>query len=121
MFIGKYYHTVEKKGRVSLPKKFREETEEWVITRGLDGSLFLFTEEKFEQEVAQLADRSFTKKTVRDFTRLLTNEASQVSPDQNGRILLPASTGKSGAARRLAPDHVSSFFVVQKYLRHFLL
>lgn len=89
MYIGKYYHTVEDKGRVSLPKAFREKSDSWILTRGLDGGLFLFEAEKFASELQKLEARSFTKKTNRDFIRLMTNEATEVIPDKNGRVQLP--------------------------------
>ncbi len=89
MFIGRYYHTIEEKGRVSLPKKFREAGNEWVITRGLDGGLFLFLNKTFAQEMEKLSQQSFTKKAQRDFIRLMTNEAQEVELDQSGRLLLP--------------------------------
>ncbi len=89
MFIGKYYHKLEDNGRVSLPKKFRDEHKAWVITRGLDGSLFLFKAEDFEAEIAKLEARTFTKKINRDFIRLMTNEAQLVNNDSNGRVQLP--------------------------------
>ena len=89
MYIGKYYHTVEDKGRVSLPKAFRVKSDSWIVTRGLDGGLFLFETEQFAVELKKLEARSFTKKTNRDFIRLMTNEAIEVSPDKNGRVQLP--------------------------------
>lgn len=89
MYIGKYYHKVEDKGRVSLPKAFRSKASAWIITRGLDGGLFLFQAEKFTAEIEKLEARSFTKKTHRDFIRLMTNEAQEVTPDANGRVQLP--------------------------------
>lgn len=89
MFIGKYYHSLEEKGRVSLPKTFRQETNLWVITRGLDGGLFLIKEEDFEKQIAKFMSSTFTKKINRDYIRLMTNEAQVVSPDKNGRVLLP--------------------------------
>jgi MraZ protein len=89
MLIGRYYHTLEEKGRVSLPKTFREVTNEWVITRGLDGGLFLFTASDFAQQVGELEKRTFTKKSNRDYIRLMTNDAQTVSPDKNGRVHLP--------------------------------
>lgn len=89
MYIGKYYHKVEDKGRVSLPKAFRSKASAWIITRGLDGGLFLFEAEKFTAELEKLEARSFTKKTHRDFIRLMTNEAQEVTPDGNGRVQLP--------------------------------
>ncbi len=89
MFIGRYYHTLEEKGRVSLPKKFRQAEASWVITRGLDGGLFLFPEKSFQKNLTELSNRTFTKKRDRDFIRYMTNDAYEVSADKNGRVLLP--------------------------------
>lgn len=88
MFIGKYYHKLEPNGRVMIPKDFRK-ADSWVITRGLDGSLFLYQEADFTSEIQKFADSSFTKKINRDFIRLMTNEAQLVSTDKNGRVQLP--------------------------------
>lgn len=89
MFIGRYYHTMEDKGRLSLPKPFREQQSDWVVTRGLDGGLYLFPQHTFAEQLQQLTDRTFTKKHDRDFVRYLTNDAHQVTVDSNGRVLLP--------------------------------
>lgn len=88
MFIGRYYYTVEAKGRVSLPKPFRTAGKNWIVTRGLDGGLFVFVAEEFEQRLAELANRTFTKKRDRDFLRLMANDAQAVEVDAQGRILL---------------------------------
>jgi MraZ protein len=89
MFIGKYYHHLEEKGRLSLPKKFRDQESNWVITRGLDGCLFLLRAENFEKEIQKISNSSFTKKANRDLVRLMTNEAQELTTDQNGRVNLP--------------------------------
>lgn len=89
MFLGRYYHTLESKGRLSLPKKFREAEENWIITRGLDGGLFLFRAEEFADQLRNLPQRTFTSKQHRDFLRLMANEAQAVSVDANGRVQLP--------------------------------
>jgi MraZ protein len=89
MFIGRYYFTLESQGRISLPKSFRDQTESWVVTKGLDGGLLVFKAADFTQQLAELSDRTFTRKINRDFIRLLTNDASQVEPDGNGRVHLP--------------------------------
>ncbi len=89
MFIGKYYHALEENNRISLPKKFREIETDWVVTRGLDGGLFLFRATNFNQELKKLSQRTFTKKAHRDFIRLMTNEAQEVMADDNGRVSLP--------------------------------
>jgi len=89
MFIGKYYYKLQANGRISLPKGFRDEGEDWVVTRGLDGCLFIFKADRFQEELGQLANRSFTKKAHRDLTRIMTNEAQKVKADNNGRVHLP--------------------------------
>lgn len=89
MLIGKYYHHLEAKGRLSLPAKFREVSQNWIVTRGLDGCLFLLQEGNFAQELQKIADSSLTKKANRDLLRLMTNEAQEVSADKNGRVNLP--------------------------------
>jgi MraZ protein len=89
MFIGRHYHKLEDKGRVSLPKKYREVETDWVVTRGLDGGLFVFRKIDFLEKIEEIAQRSFTKKRNRDFVRLMVNEAQEVAADANGRISLP--------------------------------
>lgn len=89
MFIGKYYYKLQANSRISLPAAFRSQSNQWIVTRGLDGCLFVFPKETFQQEVAQLANRSFTKKAHRDFVRILTNEATEIEADQLGRVRLP--------------------------------
>ncbi len=90
MYIGRYYHTIEAKGRVSLPKKFRgTNTETFILTRGFDGGLYVFPSETWANEVGTLTTRTFTKKDHRDVVRLMTNDASEVEVDHLGRILIP--------------------------------
>lgn len=89
MLIGTYYHTLETNGRVSLPKPFRDEQKNWIVTRGLDGCLFLLKPEQFAQELAEITTRTFTSKDTRDLTRLFANEAKEVTADKTGRVQLP--------------------------------
>jgi MraZ protein len=89
MFIGKYYYNLEENGRLSLPTEFRQKNNSWVVTRGLDGGLFLFKQADFQAQLKNLLSRTFTKKINRDFIRLMTNEAKEVTPDNNGRVQLP--------------------------------
>lgn len=89
MFIGRYYHTLEANGRVSLPKAFRDQEDQWVITRGLDGGLFVFRQSDFQDRVRELSERTFTQKSNRDFIRLMTNDAQVATVDGNGRVQLP--------------------------------
>lgn len=90
MLIGTYYHTLEEGGRVSIPSSFRKQVKNWVVTRGLDGGLFLFPADSFEKRLQSIAEgQRFTQKASRDFTRLMTNEAQTVQADANGRVNLP--------------------------------
>lgn len=89
MFIGRYYYSLETQGRVSLPKTFRDQTESWIVTKGLDGGLLVFKAEDFTKQIQELSERTFTRKVHRDFIRLLTNDAIAVQPDGNGRVHLP--------------------------------
>ncbi len=89
MFIGKYYYKLQANNRLSLPKDIRKDQKTWVVTRGLDGCLFVFKAETFEQELQQLAARSFTKKAHRDLIRIMSNEAKEVTVDSSGRVHLP--------------------------------
>ena len=89
MLIGKFYHNLEGNGRISLPKKFRETSKSWVITRGLDGCLFLLPKETFQSELNKINEVGFSKKANRDLVRLMTNEATELVVDSNGRINLP--------------------------------
>lgn len=89
MLIGRFYHHLESNGRISLPKSFRQQHAEWVVTRGLDGGLFLFPKSQFEQQLSSLLKSTFTKQSHRDFIRLMTNDAREVVVDKQGRVQLP--------------------------------
>lgn len=90
MFIGRYYHTLETKGRLAIPRQFRSQLKSGgVITRGLDGCLFLFPDSSWKKLSAKLASLPLTSKAGRDFTRLLVQQASQLELDSQGRTLIP--------------------------------
>lgn len=94
MFYGEYEHTLDNKGRVIIPSKFREIfkehfTEKFYITRGLDQCLFVFTEEGWKTEEKKFRDMSFTRKESRSFNRLFFSGACDVICDKQGRILIP--------------------------------
>ena len=89
-FIGHYYHSIEQKGRIAVPVNFRNELGETaILTRGLDGCLFLFGVEDWEEVVKEANIQPFRKKNAREWVRLLTHNAVQVSFDSQGRILIP--------------------------------
>lgn len=90
MFIGTYYHTLDEKSRVSVPKTFRQELLSGsIITKGLDGCLFIFTAESWSKLVDKLQTLPLTSKAGRDFLRLLTYHATPLDTDKLGRTRLP--------------------------------
>ncbi len=92
MFIGTYYHTLEDQNRVSVPKAFRTElTPGSVVTKGLDGCLFIFTADSWSKLVAKLETLPLTSKPARDFLRLLTYNAVPLNTDKLGRTHLSQS------------------------------
>ncbi len=90
MFIGQHEHSLEEKGRLLIPKSFREELKAGaIVTKGLDGCLFLYSREKWQKLVEKLSILPLTKTDARAFSRLLTYGASEVALDRIGRILIP--------------------------------
>lgn len=79
MFMGEYAHNIDKKGRIIIPAKFREELGDHVIiTRGLDGCLAVYTKEQWETIYEQLMKLPSTKKDARMFVRMMTSKALNV-------------------------------------------
>ncbi|MBD3311495.1 MAG: division/cell wall cluster transcriptional repressor MraZ [Candidatus Magasanikbacteria bacterium] len=90
MFIGEYYHNIDDKGRLAVPKKFRAKLGKGaVVTRGLDNCLFLYTKEEWEKLAQKLAELPFSQAKARAFTRLMLAGAMDVKLDKQGRIILP--------------------------------
>ena len=94
MFYGEFEHTIDKKGRIILPSKFREffkeyGIEKFYVTRGLDKCLFLFTEDEWKSQESKLKAMPFTKSEARKFNRIYFSGAGQLECDKQGRILLP--------------------------------
>ncbi len=90
MFLGEYIHNIDYKGRLAVPKQFREQLAYGaIITKGLDGCLFLYSKEAWERLAARLRELSVTQADTRAFERYLFGGAAQVEFDQLGRIKLP--------------------------------
>lgn len=89
MFIGEYRHALDAKNRIIIPAKFREELGgSFIVTRGLDGCLTIYTMEQWEQLMQQLQQIPITKKEARGFSRMLTAKAAECECDNSGRIQL---------------------------------
>ena len=94
MFYGEYLHSIDRKGRLILPAKFREVAkahfvEKFFITRGLDNCLFMFGEEEWRAQESKFKAISFTKAESRKFNRLYFSGAVEITFDSQGRVLLP--------------------------------
>ena len=90
MFIGEYQHTVDEKGRLAIPVKFRKALSKGaVITRGLDGCLFVFTAGEWKTLAAKLASLPMSQANSRAFARLMLAGAMDVKLDSQGRVILP--------------------------------
>ena len=95
MFRGEYSHTVDAKGRLIIPLKFREQLgEECIVTRGLDGCLFIFESGEWEAYEEKLRKLPMTNKNARSFVRFLSGGATPCEFDKQGRVLLPATLRK---------------------------
>lgn len=91
MFIGEYQASVDEKGRVSIPVKFRKMLKtKVVVTRGLDNSLFLYTLEEWKKLAEKLASLPISTANTRAFSRLMLAGAMDCDIDKQGRIILPA-------------------------------
>ena len=94
MFYGEYVHTIDPKGRLILPARFRDlcqvkNIERFFVTRGLDKCIFMFAEEEWRAQELKFKDLSFTKPESRSFNRLFFSGAMEVLPDKQGRFLIP--------------------------------
>ena len=91
MFMGQYNHTIDAKGRVIIPAKFREKLgTSFVVTKGLDGCLYGYANDDWAAFEERLGTLPITNKNTRQFTRFFLAGAADCELDKQGRILLPA-------------------------------
>ena len=90
MFMGEYNHTIDAKGRMIVPSKFREQLgNEFVVTKGLDGCLFVYPNEEWHNIEEKFRTVPLTTKDARKFSRFFFAGAATCELDKQGRILLP--------------------------------
>ena len=90
MFMGEYKHTVDAKGRLIVPSKFREQLgDEFVVTKGLDGCLFVYENTEWKVLEEKLHTLPLTNANARKFSRFFLAGATSCEVDKQGRILLP--------------------------------
>lgn len=77
MLIGEYHHNLDEKGRLIIPSKFREDIgNEFIVTRGLDGCLFVYSKIEWDNIVSKLKSLPFTKQDARTFNRFFLSDAT---------------------------------------------
>ena len=87
MLIGEFHHNIDEKGRLIIPSKFRSELgERFIITRGLDKCIFVYSLIEWNSIVKKLTSLSFTKKDARNFMRFFLSGATECEFDKQGRI-----------------------------------
>ena len=90
MFMGEYNHTIDAKGRLIVPSKFRETLgDTFVVTKGLDGCLFVYDNKEWNAFEEKLKSLPLTNKEARQFARFFLAGAAEVEVDKQGRILVP--------------------------------
>lgn len=92
MFMSEYNHTIDTKGRLIIPAKFRDVLgQEFVVSKGMDGCLFVYANEDWSAFEQKLTSLPLINKEARQFARFFLAGAAQVELDKQGRILLPAN------------------------------
>ncbi len=90
MFIGEYQHTIDAKGRIIIPSKFREELGyRFIMTKGLDNCLFLYSTEEWEKFEDKLISLPVASKDARAFVRYFFSGAVECEIDKQGRLSIP--------------------------------
>lgn len=91
MFVGEYNHTIDTKGRLIIPSKFRDALgDEFVVTKGLDGCLFVYEDTEWSAFEEKLKALPLMSKESRKFARFFLAGAASVEADKQGRILIPS-------------------------------
>lgn len=90
MFIGEYVHAIDNKNRIIIPSKFREELgEKFVLTKGLDGCLYVYPINEWKKFEEKLEKLPLTNKSARAFVRFFFSGANEIEPDKQYRTLIP--------------------------------
>ncbi|MFD2612799.1 division/cell wall cluster transcriptional repressor MraZ [Paenibacillus gansuensis] len=97
MFMGEYQHTIDDKGRMIIPAKFRDALgTNFVVTRGLDNCLFVYPMEEWKVLETKLKALPLMKSDARAFTRFFFSGATECELDKQGRVNLPNTLREHG-------------------------
>ena len=87
MLLGEFHHNIDDKGRLVIPTKFREDLgQEFILTRGIEKCLYVYSKTEWEKLVGKLNTLPFTKKVTRTFTRFFYSGATACEFDKSGRM-----------------------------------
>ena len=90
MLIGEYEHSLDAKGRLIMPAKLRLDMgERFIVTKGLDGCLFAFSQKEWENFETKLKTLPLSDKNARNFVRFFLSGATECEIDKQGRFLIP--------------------------------
>ena len=103
MLIGEYEHTIDAKGRLSMPSKLRRDMgEAFIVTKGLDGCLFAFSQEEWKNFETKLKSLPLSDKNARNFVRFFLAGATECEIDKQGRFLIPSNLRETGKLEKEA-------------------
>ena len=103
MLIGEYEHSLDAKRRLIMPAKIREDIgEKFIITKGLDGCLFGFSQKEWTNFEEKLKTLPLTNKNARDFVRFFLSGAIECEIDKQGRFLIASNLREYGALEKEA-------------------
>ena len=103
MLIGEYEHTIDAKGRLSMPAKLRRDMgEAFIVTKGLDGCLFAFSQEEWKNFETKLKALPLSDKNARNFVRFFLAGATECEIDKQGRFLIPSNLREAGKLEKEA-------------------
>ncbi|MCR5144051.1 MAG: division/cell wall cluster transcriptional repressor MraZ [Lachnospiraceae bacterium] len=90
MFMGEYSHSVDAKGRMIMPAKFREQLgDQFVVTKGVDGCLYVYSTDEWSRIEEKFREVNLTTKDARKFMRFFFAGAATCDVDKQGRVLIP--------------------------------
>ena len=103
MLIGEYEHTIDAKGRLSMPSKLRRDMgEAFIVTKGLDGCLFAFSQDEWKNFETKLKALPLSDKNARNFVRFFLAGATECEIDKQGRFLIPSNLREAGKLEKEA-------------------
>lgn len=103
MLIGEFEHTLDTKGRISMPAKLKKDIgDSFILTKGLDGCLFAFSTEEWLNFETKLKSLPLSDKNSRNFVRFFLSGATECEIDKQGRFLIPNNLRESASLKKEA-------------------